>query len=619
MSNSSSLSGMDVFAHLQPDPSYRNLRHRLGSARRDRTPRRRQTLDRGFNTGGVRTRRAGFPESIRLVLLTRVRTDCKMVCPAALERLLRRLLTIPCAEYAMFAGYAPLTEANLHASTSSYTIEDASKARHARSRLSVETREVLVTPADRDEAATPQAKPSTTRTGHTRELSREDIAIERRKKRQRAATIVHDEEARAVLQRQIQEEEARVAAIEAERRQEEAERERRRKQASVERKRERRKEQDRIEAQAKRERQVALEAESLRQAAEDHRTLAQSQVHVRGVDEREKQRIRELKSRSSSPAAPQIQQNTTDIDDEQDEALLLECELHAQEEAERRERVEELRKRAEREEAEWRLTENARQVERDHFRAPAIASYKPYVPDTAKLEALHQREREASVALEDGRRREQTIDLELGEQHASRQIERERVKELEAEVARLRQELRKAKEENAVQAAFSASSTPSRHVHFAPTPPASDVSPNEESFVSSSSGSASTHNTVLNAFPRPPPPPPPPPAPAPPSKLPKGAVPSALALIAARRASSSAKADSRLRPTNSKVGIGMPADMGKFLSEMKNTKLRKVGLPVERGHGRSRTADEEEHGLKSVLGELDGSAYAAFGTDAWNG
>lgn len=46
----------------------------------------------------------------------------------------------------------------------------------------------------------------------------------------------------------------------------------------------------------------------------------------------------------------------------------------------------------------------------------------------------------------------------------------------------------------------------------------------------------------------------------------------------------------------------MPLDMGKFLHEMKTAKLRKVGLPEEGAKKAKR--DEEEHGIKNVLGRL---------------
>lgn len=187
--------------------------------------------------------------------------------------------------------------------------------------------------------------------------------------------------------------------------------------------------------------------------------------------------------------------------------------------------------------------------------------------------------------------------------------ERWRVQELEAEVQRLRKELEAAREQNAsVMAMAQAESL--KHVHFAPTPPDSQTDGNsqEMSFISITSSTSSSGPPPL-APPPPPPPPPPPVISAPTPHLPNGARPSPLTLVAARKnALKSAPLPSPLSatPTSGKrppvAGMAMAVDMGKFLSEMKNTKLRKVGLPVEGAKPKPR--DEEEGGLKSVLGEF---------------
>ena len=90
--------------------------------------------------------------------------------------------------------------------------------------------------------------------------------------------------------------------------------------------------------------------------------------------------------------------------------------------------------------------------------------------------------------------------------------------------------------------------------------------------------------------------PPPPPMTA--HRLPTGAQPSPIALLAAKKANLNRTQSEKKAP---KTGIALAADMGKFLAEMKNTKLRKVGLPVEGSTRKSISVDREEEGLKSIL------------------
>jgi len=70
-----------------------------------------------------------------------------------------------------------------------------------------------------------------------------------------------------------------------------------------------------------------------------------------------------------------------------------------------------------------------------------------------------------------------------------------------------------------------------------------------------------------------------------------------MAIIAARKAGLKSTPPRKKIPTNG-IGVAMPVDMGKFLNEMKNTKLKKVGLPAE-----GKKEKKEESGLKGVLGE----------------
>lgn len=157
--------------------------------------------------------------------------------------------------------------------------------------------------------------------------------------------------------------------------------------------------------------------------------------------------------------------------------------------------------------------------------------------------------------------------------------EADRVTELEAEVQRLRRELEEAK--TAQRLREDQASIASRHVHFAPTPPLLDIPPAEVSFLSISSSNSS--------IPLPPPPPPP--------AIEKPAKHTVSSLLAARRAAGQSQPTKK--PANA---VGMPLDMGKFLHEMKTAKLRKVGLPDEGSKKPKR--DEEEHGIKSVLGKF---------------
>ena len=180
--------------------------------------------------------------------------------------------------------------------------------------------------------------------------------------------------------------------------------------------------------------------------------------------------------------------------------------------------------------------------------------------------------------VEEGSPREGTEGTIFPDKEPSEAAEKEskRVRELEDEVERLRRELEIAKEQNEL----------SRHVHFAPTPPASDLSTpsGEMSFLSISSSSYHP--------PAPPLPPPPPPVALAAAKA------SSIAIVAAHKAALKSSPSRKKPPA---AGVGMPLDMGKFLSEMKHTKLKKVGLPQE---GKQKKKDDEETGLKAVLGEL---------------
>lgn len=143
------------------------------------------------------------------------------------------------------------------------------------------------------------------------------------------------------------------------------------------------------------------------------------------------------------------------------------------------------------------------------------------------------------------------------------EIERARVQELEQEVARLRRELDAAKER-----------------------------PNHPRDHDSLTIATSAIDALSYESPAPPPPPPRP--------LPAGAVASPIAYVAARRASLAKERSLKGTPS---TGLGMVADMSKFLAEMKATKLKKVGPPLE-GADKLKSKTDEDAGLKSVLEQV---------------
>ena len=216
-----------------------------------------------------------------------------------------------------------------------------------------------------------------------------------------------------------------------------------------------------------------------------------------------------------------------------------------------------------------------------------------------------------------------------------------RVEALEAEVERLRRELEEARTLAQHRTAQRADEdqVPShhmRHVHFAPTPPLSDIDMSatltptigDSSFLSISSSNSSSLSSsgvasLFSGFPHPPalvphrpaPAPPlvpvPPPAPPPPAALAPSERMTPLALLAAARRSHpplSRAATDRVAGSERKGAaspLGADVDMGKFLSEMKSARLRKVGLPLEgaakRDKERDRDKEGDEGGIRGVL------------------
>lgn len=449
--------------------------------------------------------------------------------------------------------YAPLTEANLHASTSKLQdLGPSSSTSITRDRRSQETRELVeayssyYTDEPVPQVPSPYAK-------------RHDPASEsiekRRRKRERAATFINDEEAKQAVARQIAEEEARLKAAEAR-----AVEHRRTREREA---RDNKRRQDRAEALAR------LEAQQLQQDANNMRRAAEREHHIRSerdqiaLEERRAQEetdqrrraAREQRRQQQLEAEAQRQREAASKEDEEKQSRSAEAARLRQEEQEREDKA--------REEQAYRL----RRQQRENAR---------------RTRDLENAEKERTQAIKDA-------------------SESKRIRELEAEVQRLRNELEEAKRKQEEAAALSASV--SRHVHFAPTPPASDGQRGEMSFLSTNSASSTSLHSLSRAPPPPAPPPPPPPmASTSTSSSTKSAKPSPLALLAAHRASvKSSEGTSKKRPSGINAAVGMPADMGKFLSEMKNTKLRKVGMPVE---GAKKPRDDEETGLKSILGEI---------------
>lgn len=449
--------------------------------------------------------------------------------------------------YAYPDYYAPLTAANLQASTSRLQDSNTSPSTSiTRDRRSLETRELIDAYSSYYiEEPVPQI-PSTYL---NRQQSVSESVERRRRKRERAATFVHDEEARQAVARQIAEEEARLRAAEAQAMDHRRAREREA--------REQKRKQDRAAALAR------LEAEQLREDAY-----------------KQQQRLAEQERQA------QLEANARQ---EGEETRRWEALAHAQRRADRQE--------AKRQQLQ---AEAAHQKQADDLAARQRQQ--------TQAQILKEEERVAAQREEEGRQLRQqqrenarrTRDLENAEKERTRALneasESQRIQELEAEVQRLRRELEEARRKQEEAAALSAQN--SRHVHFAPTPP--DSLHAEQSFLTQSSSSYSLQGGIKLPPPAPPPPAPPPP-PASLAGISKSAKPTPLALLAAHKASTKMAENAKKRPSIVNAAVGMPADMGKFLSEMKNTKLKKVGLPVE---GAKKRRDEEETGLKSILGAL---------------
>lgn len=448
--------------------------------------------------------------------------------------------------------YAPLTEANLHASTSKLQDLDSNPSTSInRDRRSQETRELVEAYSSYylDEPVPQVPSPYVNRLAPA-----SDSVEKRRRKRERAATFINDEEAKQAVARQIAEEEARLKAAEARAIDHRRAREREA--------RDNKRRQDRAEALARLEtQQLQQDADNMRLAAEREYQLQSERDRValgerRTQEEADQRRraAREQRRQQQLVAEARRQREAAAIEEEEKQARSAEAVRLRQEEQEREDKA--------REEQAYRL----RRQQRENAR---------------RTRDLENAEKERTQAIKDA-------------------SESKRIRELEAEVQRLRNELEEAKRKQEEAAALSASVP--RHVHFAPTPPASDGHRGEMSFLSMNSASSTSLHSLSRAPPPPAPPPPPPPV-ASTSNLAsmKSAKPSPLALLAAHRASvKSSEGISRKRPSGINAAVGMPADMGKFLSEMKNTKLRKVGMPVE---GAKKPRDDEETGLKSILGE----------------
>ncbi|KAK9897122.1 hypothetical protein P389DRAFT_53501 [Cystobasidium minutum MCA 4210] len=452
--------------------------------------------------------------------------------------------------------YAPLTEANLQASTSRLQNMDPSPSTSiSRDRRSQETRELVDAYSSYyiDEPVPPVPSPYI---AHHNASASESVE-KRRRKRERAATFINDEEARQAVARQIAEEEARLKAAEARAIEHRRNREREA--------RELKRRQDRADALAR------LEAQQLQEDAEARR---RAEGQRQAAEQEERDRVEKARRAAEERRQQEEVDERRRVDRKRRRQQQLEAEAKRQKErAEQEERA--------------RLMEEGRRKRQEQEEADRAGEEQAY--------RLRQQQRENA---------RRTRDLEHAEQERIQAIkdasESTRIRELEAEVQRLRQELEEAKRKQEEAAALSAST--SRHVHFAPTPPASDGQRGETSFLSMNSASTTSLSSLSRAPPPAPPPPPPPPA-ASGSNVAgtKAARASPLALLAAHRASAKAgegASTSKKRPSGINAAIGMPADMGKFLSEMKNTKLRKVGMPVE---GAKKPKDEEETGLKSIL------------------
>lgn len=387
----------------------------------------------------------------------------------------------------------------------------------------------------------------------TRNVPVSESVEKRRRKRERAATFVNDEEARQAVARQIAEEEARLKAAEARAVEHRRARERDAKEAK--------RRQDRSEALAR------LEAQQLREDAYNQQMAAE----------------REAKDR-------------------------MEYEVQkAYDERKRREEAD-ARRRSERKEARQRqlLAEARRQEEEEEQALQARREEEAKIQKGQARLAAREEEEARRLRQQHRENARRTRDLEIAEKERTQALkdanESKRIQELEAEVQQLRRELQEAKKKQEEAAALSLNN--SRHVHFAPTPPCSESLHAEQSFLSHNTSTSSSSLQYMSKQPpaAPPAPPPPPPlAPPVPGSL-AGARPSPLALLAAHKATAKTSEVVKKRPSIVNAAVGMPADMGKFLNEMKNTKLKKVGLPVE---GAKKPRDDEETGLKSILGQFE--------------
>lgn len=474
--------------------------------------------------------------------------------------------------------YPPLTAANLHASTSQTRIEDldhrqqneADQRRpheHVYERFLARRDASAAYPSASSATTTPhritsKPLPPTTSSPH-RHLSsptcRSDAdqgteaQLVRRRKRERAATFVNDEAARLALAKQFGQ---RAGSTEPHGLSEvdDQEREQAREQAARQQKR---KERERAvrEARRRQERAEALARLEAQQAGEHG-------GYATGENDATSLRTADLGRRVRLNADAGIESDRP----------------HGQQRSIREE-----------ERARRRQQEEAQEEER--IAAEAVAQAR--VREMEKQVRLHrakekQAEEAAAAELERVKREEQERQEKL---RLAAEKERRRVAELEAEVQRLKKELEAAKEQNERAA---------RHVQFASRSSSETqsaaVGPDAH-LNSTTSGSLLGHATVATRIPPPAPcPPPPPPLPA----IPASARATPTAIIAARKAALKSTPPRKKPPHG--IGVAMPVDMAKFLSEMKNTKLRKVGPPAS--GTKPAKKDDEENSLKHVLGEL---------------